>query len=162
MIVISNTTPILSLFKIGKLEILKNLFGEIIVPEAVYNEIAVADSSKQGADVLDKVEYIKVKKIQNLLAADMLRSQLDYGESETIVLAKELNADILLLDEKKARKVGQANSMKIIGTIGVLQAAKDRGLISDMKTQLDKLIENGIWLDKKLYQTVLQNNGEDC
>ena len=127
---------------------------------AVYNEIAVLGKGKQGHDALDAADYICMKQIQNVLAANVLRSQLDYGESESIVLAKELGADILMLDEKKARKVAQANSQPVIGTIGVLQAAKDKGLINDMKSHLDGLIANGIWIDRKLYQTVLQNNGE--
>ena len=90
----------------------------------------------------------------------MLQTNLDYGESETIVLAKELNADIVLIDEKKARKIAQVKSLKVMGTIGILQTAKDKGFITDLKTQLDNLIKNGIWIDKKLYQSVLQKTGE--
>ena len=61
----------------------------------------------------------------------------------------------MLLDEKKARRIAQVNAQPVIGTIGVLQAAKDKGLIPDMKTPLDSLIANGIWIDKSLYQLVL-------
>jgi predicted nucleic acid-binding protein len=130
------------------------------VPTAVYNEIAVLGKGKQGHESLDTASYIHVKVIQNILAASLLRSQLDYGEAEAIVLARELGADILILDEKKALKVAQANSQPVIGTIGILQAAKNKGLISDMKTQLDGLIANGIWIDRRLYQATLQGNGE--
>ena len=160
MIAVSNTTPILSLYKIGQLHLLRDLFSQIFVPTAVYNEIAVLGKVKHGHESLDTASYIHVKAIQNILAANLLRSQLDYGEAEAIVLARELGADILILDEKKARKVAQANSQPVIGTIGILQVAKNKGLISDMKTQLDGLIANGIWIDRRLYQATLQGNGE--
>lgn len=155
MIVVSNTTPILSLYKIGQLELLESLFSQVTVPKAIYNEIAIL--GKEGYDVLDSVSYIRVVEVQNKIAASMLRSQLDYGEAEVIVLAAELGADFLILDEKKARKIAQANSQKVIGTIGILQAAKRKGFISDVKTQLDALIASGIWIDRKLYQSVVQN-----
>ncbi|MDR2570411.1 MAG: DUF3368 domain-containing protein [Oscillospiraceae bacterium] len=158
MIVISNTTPILSLYKIGQLDLFESLFGQVTIPTAVCNEISVL--GKDGHDLLDKTGYINVEAVQNTLAASMLRSQLDYGEAEVIVLADELGAGLLLIDEKKARKVAQANSMNIIGTIGILQAAKQKGLISDIKSQLDSLIASGIWIDRKLYQAVLLNNNE--
>ena len=160
MIVVSNTTPILSLYKIGKLDLLRSLFGQITVPMAVYNEIAVAGRGKQGHDEFDKTDYIHIKEINNVFAANLLRSQLDYGEAEAIVLARELAANILLLDEKKARKVAQISAQTVIGTLGILHAAKNRGLIPDIKTSLDSLIANGIWIDRSLYRTILQNNNE--
>ena len=160
MIVVSNTTPILSLYKIGKLNLLQSLFGQVTVPMAVYNEIAVTGKSKQGHDELEKVDYILIKEIENVFAANLLRSQLDQGEAEAIVLAGELGANILLLDKKKARRIAQASAQSVIGTLGILQTAKDRKLIPDIKTPLDSLIANGIWIDKSLYSLVLQNNNE--
>jgi len=160
MIAVSNTTPILSLYKIGQLTLLQSLFGHVIVSKAVHDEIAVSGKGKQGHEAVDTASYIQIKEVQNVLAVNLLRVQLDYGEAETIVLAKELGADVLLLDEKKARRIAQANAQPVIGTIGVLQAAKDKGLIPDMKTPLDSLIANGIWIDKSLYQLVLRNNNE--
>ena len=160
MIVVSNTTPILSLFKIERLGLLESLFGHVTIPMAVYNEIAVLGKGKDGHDLLDAAPYIHVKEIQNTMAARLLQSQLDYGEAETIVLAVELAADIIVLDEKKARKITQANSQRVIGTIGILRLALSKGLISDMKAHLDALIASGIWIDKKLYQTVLQSVNE--
>ncbi len=160
MIVVSNTTPLLSLYKIGKLHLLQSLFGQVTVPRAVYNEVAVLGKGKRGHEAVDTAGYIVVKDIQNALAANLLRSQLDYGEAEAIVLANELGADLLILDERKARRIAKANSMPVIGTIGVLQAAKDKGLIPDIKSQLDALIANGIWIDRVLYQSVIRNNNE--
>ena len=160
MIVVSNTTPILCLYKIGQLHLLDALFGRVYVPMAVYNEISIAGRGKQGDNIIDTTEYIYVKETQNVLAVNLLRSLLDCGESETIVLGNELGADILVIDEKKARRVAQTNNQSVVGTIGILQLAKDRGLIADMKTHLDNLYANGIWISQKLYHAVLQNNNE--
>ena len=160
MIVVSNTTPIISLYKIEQLHLLWSLFDQVFVPAAVYNEVAVLGKGKQGHDALDTSGYIVVKEVQNIMAVNLLRTQLDYGESEAIVLAKELTADILILDEKKARKIAQVNAQPVIGTIGILTIAKTKGLITNIKTHLDGLIENGIWIDRKLYQTVLRSNHE--
>jgi predicted nucleic acid-binding protein len=160
MIAVSNTTPILSLAKIGQLNLFNALFDKVFVPTAVYEEIAIIGKDKERYDVFDVSDLFHIKEIQNVLAANILRVQLDYGEAEAIVLAKELKADILVLDEKKARRIAQANSQAIIGTVGILQLAKEKGMISDIKTQLDGLIANGIWIGEKLYHEVLQNNNE--
>jgi predicted nucleic acid-binding protein len=160
MTVVSNTTPILSLYKIKQLHLLHDLFGQIFVPTAIYNEITVLGKGKLGHEVLTATTYIHVREIKNTLAIRLLRSQLDYGEAEAIVLAQEMGADIILLDEKKARKIALANSQRVIGTLGVLQLAKDKGLIANMKMYLDELITSGIWIDKQLYQLVLSKNNE--
>ncbi|MCL2147129.1 MAG: DUF3368 domain-containing protein [Synergistaceae bacterium] len=160
MIVVSNTTPILSLFKIGKLSLLQSLFGKVNVPVAVYDEIAVAGKGRQGHDEFERTDFFSIKKINNVFAVNLLRSQLDQGEAEAIVLAGELGANLLLLDEKKARRIAQASTQSVIGTLGILQAAKDRKLIPDIKTQLDNLIANGFWIDRRLYSFVLHNNKE--
>ncbi len=160
MIVVSNTTPILSLYKIGMLQLIKQLFAEISVPRAVYEEISIYGRGMAGCDVIDKTKYIRVKDVTNKLAVNLLRSQLDYGEAETIVLANEINADLLLIDEKKARRIAQANNQKIIGTIGLLQLAKEKGIVKNMKPLLDMLIHNGIWINGALYNMVLHNNNE--
>ena len=160
MIVVSNTTPILSLYKIGRLGLLERLFGRVFVPAAVYDEISILGKGKPGYDVIEALDCIQVKQVQNTLAVGLLRSQLDYGEAEAIVLARELQADILMLDEKKARKVAQAGLQRVSGTIGVLQVAKDKGLIPTLKLELDALITHGIWVDNRLYRTILNANGE--
>lgn len=96
MKVVSNTTPIISLASAGKLEILKDLYHEIILPEAVYNEI----KAKEGHGYREvEAAFIKVKKIKGEKYRDLLLNQLDLGEAETIILATEMNADIVIIDE---------------------------------------------------------------
>ena len=160
MIVVSNTTPILSLYKIGQLSLLQGLFGEVTIPTAVYNEIAIYGKNKAGYDIFDSTSYIHIKEVKSLIAVDLLRPQLGYGETEAIVLAKELEVDVLLIDEKKARRIAQVNAIPVIGTLGILLLSKFNGLILEIKTLLDALIDNGIWIDKQLYQSLLKQAGE--
>ena len=94
------------------------------------------------------------------MSSQFLQAQLDCGESEAIVLAKEMNAELLVLDEKKARRIAKLNGITVIGTIGVLQNAKDMGILNSMKACLDGMIQSGIWLDEKLYRFVLEQNNE--
>ena len=160
MKVVSNTSPILCLFKIGKLGLLENLFGQVYIPQSVYDEINAHGTKNDGNRVLDSANFISVMNLRNFMAADFLMSQLDRGEAEAIILAAELRADLLILDEKKARRIVQAKGQRIIGTIGVLQVAKNNGLIPDMKSSIDALISHGMWLDWKLRHSVLSANNE--
>jgi predicted nucleic acid-binding protein len=157
MIVVSNSTPLISLSKIGKISLLQDMFGKVFIPSAVFNEVVVHGKRRPGWDLPG---FIETKHLVNMMAVQVLQAQLDYGESEAIVLAKEMNADLLILDEKKARRIAQLNGITVIGTIGVLQKAKDKGILNSMKTCLDGMIKNGVWLDEKLYQFILKQNNE--
>ena len=118
MIVVSDTTPLISLLKIGRLDLLEKLFGDIFIPQAVFN---------------------------------------DQGESEAIVLADELKADLLLMDEAKGRKVSVEMGHKIIGTIGILMAAyEEQELTSDeVKDCIDGLQRSGRHIGQKHYMMLL-------
>ena len=157
MIIVTNSTPLISLSKIGKISLLQNIFGKVFIPDAVYNEVSVQGQGRVGWNL---PSYIKTKHVTNTMASRFLRAQLDYGESEAIVLAKEMNADLLILDEKKARRIAKLNGITVIGTIGVLQKAKDEGIIKSIRECMDEMIESGIWLDEKLYRFVLDQNNE--
>ena len=133
MIVVSNSTPLISLSKVGKINLLQDIFGKVFIPNAVYDEVVVHGEKRSGWDLPD---FIEAKQLTNMMASQFLQAQLDYGESEAIVLAKEMNADLLILDEKKARRIAKLNGITVIGTVGVLQKAKDKGIINSM----DKLI----------------------
>ena len=162
MKVVSNTTPLLCMHKIGKLNLRHKVFKQVFVPHGVYSEIAVKGFGKNGSMMFTHTNFINVTSVGNKMAVRMLLSNLDRGEAEAIVLALELDADFILIDEKKGRRIAQACNKSVIGTIGVLQIAKNRGLISDMKSSLDAMISNGFWLDCNLYRSVLSRNNEFC
>lgn len=105
MIVVSDTTPLISLLKIERLDLLEKLFGEVMIPQAVYDELTVDERFKLEAIQIRQKDFIKVKTINNSESASILKraTGLDQGESEAIVLTDELKADILLMDEAKGR-----------------------------------------------------------
>ena len=105
MKVISNTTPLIGLASIDQFELLRQLFGGIIIPRAVYNEVVIAGREKGGAkrEVLT-ANWIKTVSVKDRLAVEILLDELDLGAAETIVLAREINADWVLMDEKKGRR----------------------------------------------------------
>jgi len=152
--VVSNTTPIISLLKIDKLQILKDLYGEIIIPQEVFNEIEAGKSKGYYAD-LSKIEWIKVKKIKDQKSLSYFLD-LDKGESETIILATEIDADLTILDETLGRYHAKHAGLKLTGTLGILLKAKKIGYIKEIKPLLYELKERGIWLSNNLIQKVLK------
>ncbi len=163
MIIVSNTTPIITLVKIDKLLILKELFGEVYIPKGVYEELISNNAFKEEAQVINKCEYIKVVTIKNELAVKLIQKNLglDLGESEAIVLSEELNSDILIIDEKKGRTVAKSMDINVAGTLGLLIQAKDRGIITNIRVILDSLIESNIRISTKLYEDILNKAGEE-
>ena len=157
MIVVSNTTPIISLASVKRIEILKHLFGEIFVPQAVYEEI----KAKEGYGYKDiDLDFIQVKKVKGELYKDLLLNQLDLGEAETILLAKELNADHVIIDENLAYKIAQNAGLDVIRTLSILLKAKDIGIIENIKPLLDEMISKGRWYSQKVYDSFLKKIGE--
>ena len=134
MIVVSDTTPLISLLKINQLDLLEKLFGEVLIPEAVFNELTVDERFQLEAQLIRQKEFIAVKPVNNLESVSILKraTGLDQGESEAIVLTDELKADLLLMDEAKGRNVSAQMGLRIMGTIGILIAAyEEHELTSD-------------------------------
>lgn len=107
MIVVSDTTPLISLLKINSIDLLEKLFGRVLIPETVFNELTADKRFMSEAEQIRRRQFITVKSVQNPESANILKraTGLDQGESEAIVLTDELNADILLMDEAKGRAV---------------------------------------------------------
>ena len=125
MIVVSDTTPLISLLKINRLELLERLFGDVMIPTAVFDELTVDKRFRTEADQIRQKSFIVVKPVNNQESASVLKraTGLDQGESEAIVLTDELEADLLLMDEAKERSVSAQMGLKIMGTIGILMDA---------------------------------------
>lgn len=151
MRVVSNSSPLIALAKIGKLDILRN---DIVIPKAVFNEITKPE--KEYAKELHEWGKDKVIEVKNKKAVEYLELMIDGGEAETIVLAEELSADAALIDDLKARKIAKFRGLNIIGTISILLDAKDRGFISDIKPLMDELIKKKIRISGELYRHALE------
>ena len=158
MVIISDTSPITNLIKIGKLYILELLFTEIIIPVKVYEELANYENQKE---IISQCAWIKVKKVQQTDLVQQLANFLDDGEAEAIALANELNARFLIIDERKGRQYAEKYGLKIIGLLGILIRAKQKGHIDFLKPILTELENDiGFRMSKSLLERVLREAGE--
>lgn len=156
--VVSNTTPIISLLKVDKLEILKELYGKIYIPFEVFREIE-AGKDKEYYVNLTKIDWITIERIQNEKSL-LFFLDLDKGEAEAIVLANEIDADLILLDENLGRFHAKHIGLKVTGTIGILLKAKENGIIETVEPILNELLQKGIWLSQKLIIKILEKASE--
>jgi predicted nucleic acid-binding protein len=159
MIVVSDTSPILSLALIGRLDLLREIYGSIVIPEAVRQELMVTERS--GAQEVSQAAWIITRPIDLDVVLKLLQREVDRGEAEAIGLAVQLNADVLLIDERQARRLAQYLELNIVGLLDVLQEAKQRQLITSVKPVLDDLIARARFrLSHKLYLHTLHTAGE--
>ncbi len=152
--IVCNTTPIISLLKIGKLQIMKDLYNEIAIPQEVFNEIEAGKNKEYYLD-LSKIEWIKIEKIRNEESLTYFLD-LDKGEAEAIVLATEKNADLIILDETLGRYHAKHAGLKITGTVGILIKAKQLGFIPELKPLLLELRAKNVWLSDNFINEILK------
>ncbi|MCD8018901.1 MAG: DUF3368 domain-containing protein [Clostridiales bacterium] len=159
MIIVSDSTPIISLLKIHHLDLLYHLFGEIWIPRAVYQELTFNKKFRQEAEQIINSEYIKKVTVEDARFVNRFRQKngLDIGESEAIILSDEYKADILLMDEVKGRKVAKQMGLQVMGTIGILMAAFDERLLSseDMEQCIKVLQDSGRHISDRLYKELI-------
>jgi len=153
--VICNSTPLISLSSIGKLHLLNDLFGEIIIPDKVFNEVVIAGSDKYGSSDIKECIWIKVTKTSDNILKSYLMQTLDEGEAEVIVLADELKADLIIIDERLARNYVEKANMKLIGTLGILAKSKLEGYIPCARNLIREMLSKGIWFNKALVDRIL-------
>jgi predicted nucleic acid-binding protein len=125
MMIVSNTTPLIGLASIERFDLLRQLFGVVHLAQAVYDEAVSAGHEAGGAkDEVSTADWIITVRVKDRLAVEVLLDEMDLGEAETIVLARELGADWMLMDEKKGRRKLDQLGVKKIGTVGILLKAK--------------------------------------
>ena len=153
--VVSNSTPIIALAKIGRIDILRELFGTIVLPEAVYHEVSDYGRKRAGSAEVTGYDWIATRKVHNRTAVDFLLVSLDLGEAEAIALAKESSSDLLLIDDRAGRRISESVELTITGTIGVLLRYY-RGNPRSFKRSLDELISSGFRISMAEYQNILK------
>ncbi|MFP4001842.1 MAG: DUF3368 domain-containing protein [Thermoplasmata archaeon] len=156
MTVISDTGPLIYLVRIGHLTLLKEKFGCITIPEEVYNEACVKGEGKPGSKEIKEADWIEIKEVKGDFLIDVLRLELDLGESEVIALAKQTDAETVVIDEKIPREKLKALGFEVAGTVGILVWASKEGLIPDLKGSLDDLRKKGMWISDELYRRALK------
>lgn len=151
--IVSNTTPILSLIKLNRLDLLQKLYAEVFIPTAVYREIEAGRKKKYYTD-LAEIDWINIVEIKDKQAVKYFLD-LDEGEAEAIVLATELNADLIILDEKLGRFHAKHANLRLTGTVGILIKSKKEGFIKELKPLLIELTDKGVWISEKLKTEIL-------
>lgn len=158
MTVVSDTSPIVNLAAIGHLHLLRDLFGSLTIPAAVYREIAVEGAGQPGANEVGAADWITTRPVESPRVVRAFKADVHAGEAETLTLALELDADWVLLDERAARRIAASMGLQYTGLLGVLAKAKERSLISAVKPLMDALRHDaGFWIGQALYDHVLQH-----
>ncbi len=160
MIVVSNTSPISNLAAIGQLELLEQLYGNIIIPPAVYQELINSGDTDPATLAVQTLDWIQTQPISDRVLLETLQTNLDPGEAEAITLAVEIKADRLIIDERRGRNEAMRLGLQVTGLLGIVLAAKQQGLIPLVQPILDDLRANSFWIRDALYAEVLRLAGE--
>ena len=158
MAVVANAGPLIALARISRADLLPALYDEVIVPPMVYREITTAQDLP-GAGMFARAAWLRVEPIADPGAVQRLQSRLDRGESEAIVLARRLQAT-LLMDERRGRAVAISLGVNVTGTVGILHIAKQRGQIGQVTPLLDALRAAGVRVSQPLYEAARRMAGE--
>ena len=142
---------------IDKLDILNELFDDIKIPLAVWKEI----TNNESKSVYQIIFNFFKDKIVQIIGINDLSFIIDKGESESIILYKELHADFLLIDDKKARKIAETLNVKCIGILGILATAKDKGIIEELKPIFESFLLNKRYYSINLLNAILLEKGEE-
>lgn len=162
MIVISNTSPLTNLAAVNQFDLFRCLYSEIHIAEGVWQELNVNNKAWPGSKDVEDADWIHHHTVKNQLLVNTLRRDLDVGEAESIVLALELEAGLIILDEKEGRHTAQRLGLKVTGVVGMLLEAKKKGLLNIVRPHLDELRQTaGFRLDESVYDYAIELAGEN-
>lgn len=152
MPVISNSSPLIALSQIGRLDLLRRLHTSIRIPRAVAREVEPTVTSLP--------DWILVQGLEQPLQPRTVSASIGPGEREVVSLGLELGAALLILDEQPARRLATSLGLRVIGTVGLLMAAKERGFLTEIRPELDRLLAVRFFMDQDLYDRVIAQAGE--
>ena len=156
--VIVNNTPLVALWVLGRLDLLRELHDEVLTPQGVYEEFVATERAVRQA-TLENAPRIRHVSLANPQHARVYIG-LDLGEAEVLALAEERAARLVIIDELKGRRYAQRLEMPLTGTLGLLLLAKERGLVANLAPLLVELQEAGLYLGAALIDRVLRLAGE--
>lgn len=157
MLLIADTSPLISLLVIDQLNLLDQLFEEYYLPKAVWDELNGHNELSFYTDQLSMLS-LRVKEINSVYVP---MPGIDVGETEAIILCKELQADLMLVDDKKAREIAELMGINCTGTLAVLLRAFEKKLISELRPLFLNLLDKNRYYSKVLLNQLLQRIGED-
>lgn len=153
MIVVSDTSPICYLLLINRIDILQILYGVVTIPQAVFNELSASESPPVVKNwIAYPPDWLQIQPIDPLQNIQL--STLDLGEREAILLAERLDADLVILDDKAARRIAVERGLRIIGLLGILKDAAKSGLLN-LEITFEQLQEVGFWVAPSLLERLL-------
>lgn len=156
-LVIADAGALISLGLVGHIDLIEKVFGDFYIPNAVWEELQVYENPEFEKSFLFYLE----KRVVKIKSRNHLSVIMDYGESESVILYEELNADYLLIDDNKARIIAESFDVNCIGSIGLLMKAKQKGLVNDLRSIFEKWLENERYFSKRLLNKVLLQTGEE-
>jgi predicted nucleic acid-binding protein len=152
--VVVNSTPIIALALVGQLDLLRLLYGEVVIPEAVRAEVLHGARRRIGAAELQRADWIRTVPLRDARRADLL-SDLDRGEAEVLALAQELEAALVVIDERLGRRHARRLGLPLTGSLGILLRAKAAGHLTAVRPAVQGIRAGGIRLSDALVQRVL-------
>lgn len=159
--IVINTSPLIALIAgIGNLSLLKNLYGEIIVPLEVCDEISVNNKTRFGADIFLSTEGINIIE-SSIEISPLLLNLLDTGEASVIQTALNRKISLVCIDDAAGRRVARLNGLEVTGTMGILLRAKKSGFMAEIAPVLSRMISKGFRISDELYAEVIRKSGED-
>lgn len=155
-LIIADTGPLISLGIIGHIDLIEKIFGEYYIANAVWEELQVYDNPEFDKTLLKEVK----KNVIKIKSKNHLSIIMDYGESESVILYEELNANYLLIDDNKARLIAESFELNCIGTIGLLIKAKHKGFIKELRPIFEIWLKNERYFAIKFINNILEQEGE--
>jgi len=157
--VVSNSSPLISLAKIESFNLLQQLYGSITISAEVYAEVVVSGARLPGSAETSTSPWIQVKQIKRPgdISGAQQRFGLGIGELSTLILAKELGAGLVILDDLGARKLAQREGFRVQGTMAALEASFRKGLLVDLRVAYAQLLKRGVFLNRELLNRSLQS-----
>jgi predicted nucleic acid-binding protein len=154
-----NTSPLVFLGHLGRLELLWREGREVFIPRAVAEEVAEKPDAAQAMRAACAA-WMQVRDVTDRAMVNLVQASLHKGEAEAIVLATELRAEWLVMDDQDARRFANRCGLKTVGTLGILLAAKQDGKVLSLQSEIERLLTLGFYVNSRLAAAVLQHAGE--
>ncbi|MGH9741023.1 MAG: DUF3368 domain-containing protein [Candidatus Acidiferrum sp.] len=152
MIVVSDSSPLVILSKLGCFSLLHRLFPRVLISAEVHHEVVIAGAGLPGSAEVEKAPWIEVRDLPSSAGWMAIQQEhgLGAGELSTILLGKDLQADAVLLDDFKARKLAKIQGLRVLGTVGILEALYADHALTDLRAVFQKLLDGGVYIDQRL------------
>jgi len=160
VIVVCDSTILIGLAEIGRLDLLRKVFSRISIPEEVFHEVVKKGADKPGAQDIKNADWIEIIPVKDRTLVDLMMISLDKGEAEVLALTKELLADLIMIDEEKARKSAVIAGYNVMGLLGLFILAKNLGLVPRIRPLIEELRRKRFRISDRLVSEALKKAAE--